>query len=376
MQIGSRKVTDDTTFQKRIRVRDMKDGEQLVVRIVNGPSHRWFHMWPTLEEDPVAKTLKNSWRSVYVRKDDTTNIEKLATADKLIKTAKIKAAGGDEKTARSLLSKQNRYDYAVIRRGAPVGQPIIIEVAEANWRVYSSICTLFSEKDPRNPNMLLKGLPYMSDICITKGTDQKTHRPSYAVSVIGCQVEGKIELKYLDEVACPYPSQEQFFTSVELEAIKNSPWDLDTIDVPKTPEEVSAMIGQFPIDFGRREKNDQSKFYLFSTTEELKILTTVADSANVMYYLPSQEDLSAPAIAAPAQTAVTQPVQIQSIVVTQPVQQAPPVQPIVQTVVQPMVAEKVAPVLPSQPSSQNTGQPMGPAMPPNGATAERKRPKW
>jgi hypothetical protein len=226
--------------------------------------------------------------------------------------------------------------------------------------------------------MLLRGLPFMSDICITKGTDQKTRRPSYAVSVIGCQVEGKIELKYLDEVACPYPNQEQFFTAVELEAIKTCPWDLDTIAVPKTPEEVSAMIGQFPIDFGRREKNDQSKFYLWSTTEDLKLLTKVADSESVMYYLPNQEDL-APAIAAPAQPP---PVQIQSTVVTQPVQQAPPVQtmqtvqPVVQTVVQPMVAEKVAPVLPSQPSSQNTGQPMGPAMPPNGSTAERKRPKW
>jgi hypothetical protein len=90
-------------------------------------------MWPTLEEDPVAKTLKNTWRSVYVRKDDTTNIEKLATADKLIKAAKIKAAGGDEKQARSLLNKQNRYDYAIIHKGGPLGQPVVIEIMEANW---------------------------------------------------------------------------------------------------------------------------------------------------------------------------------------------------------------------------------------------------
>jgi len=373
MQIGSRKVLDDTTFQKRIRVRDMKEGEQLVVRIVNGPAHRWFHMWPTLEEDPVAKTVKNTWRSVYVKKDDTTNIEKLSAVDVLMKKAKIKAAGGDEKQARSLLSKQNRYDYAVIRRGVQQGQPVIVEIMEANWRVYSSICALFSTKDPRNPNMLLNGLPYMSDILITKSSDPKTHRPAYAVSVLGCKVDGKIELKYLDEVACPYPSQEQFFDTVELEAIKTSPWDLDTIDIPKTPEEVSAMISQFPIDFARREKNDQSKFYLWSTTEELQMLTKIAESEGVQYYLPSKEDLGAPAISAPP----SQPVQ-QITSVVQPVAQPVAVQPVVQPVVtQPIVAEKVSPVMPVQPSSPNTGQPSMPAYPPNGSgTAERKRPKW
>lgn len=367
MQIGSRRVTDDTTFQKRIRVREMKDGEQLVVRIVNGPMHRWFHMWPTLEEDFVAKTLKNTWRSVYVKKDDTTNIEKLAAVDVLMKKAKIKAAGGDEKQARSLLSKQNRYDYAVIHKGAPTGQALMVEIMEANWKVYSNIGALFSMKDPRNPAMLLNGLPYMSDIVITKGTDPKTRRPSYAVSVLGCKVDGKIEMKYLDEVACPYPNQEQFFTTEELEAIKVCPWDLDTVDQPKTPEEVSAMISQFPIDFARREKNDQSKFYLFSSKEELDMLVKIAENEGVQYYFPSKEDV-APALAAPAnlpqQPAPTPP---QTLVQPAPV----PPQPA------PMVAEKVPPVLPQQPSSQNTGQPAyPPSAPPTPTSVGRKRPSW
>jgi hypothetical protein len=238
-------------------------------------------------------------------------------------------------------------------------------------------------KDPRNPAMLLNGLPYMSDIVITKGTDPKTFRPSYSVSVLGCKVDGKIELKHLDEVACPYPNQEQFFTAEELAAIKNCPWDLDTVDQPKTPEEVSAMISQFPIDFARREKNDQSKFYLFSSKEELDMLVKVAENEGVQYYFPSKEDVAPALTAPPAQPPVPAPAPVPPPV--QPTMQPPaqpqvqpPIQPPVQPPVQPMVAEKVPPVLPSQPSSQNTGQPAyPPSAPPSAPTSVgRKRPTW
>jgi len=282
MEIGQSKI-EVSNFRKRTRVKQIPDKGQMVVRIVTGPIQRHFHMWPTQAMDTTTGMTMPTWRSVYVNFKDKTPLDQLAALDKHMKANMLKAQGGDEKEARSVLAKQNRFDYVVIERVQ--GEEPQLSILEANWTVYQGINKLATLPHPTNAGMLHHGLQYMYDIVITKGTNPKTHRPEYTVAALNCATEGKISMDYLDSTNFPMDNPGQYFGAGDLQLIENAEWSLETEDAVVEPKKFGDVLKEFPLDLGRTDKNNKTSYLFFSNQTEYQALETQAKSVGV-YYLP------------------------------------------------------------------------------------------
>ena len=292
MKIGSNHVPDTGKFQKRKRVKDLNIGERWTFRIVNGPMHRFFHMWPTMASDAVTGVIKPTWRGVTVDENESNVLDKLAEIDRQLKGRHLKATGGDEKQARSMLKKSDRFDYACIFRTP--GKAPEVEVMEANWQVHDKINQLKNMKDPVKPDYLMYGLPFMYDIVLEKRDDPKTHRPNYIVQVhpASLKTSGLVHTGFLDQVKNPFPNPEQFFSAEDLATIQACNFELEDLDKPISADKVLEFIRANPIDLGRREKQNPGIFMFFNNMNDLQAIQDYAKNAGVNCAMPNQQDLS------------------------------------------------------------------------------------
>jgi len=292
MRISSPNVTDGGKFQTRRRMKDLPVGSSWSGRIVAGPIHRHFHMWPTRASDPTTNVIKNTWRSVMVNPSETNMLDKLASIDKALKQKALVASGGDPKKARSVLEKGDRFDYAVIFRNT--GKPPVVEIMEANWTVFDAINQLKNKKDPQKPEYLLYGLPFMYDIIIEKRLKPTTGQPDYAVSIYPptLRTGGLVHSGYLDQDKNPFPNPEQFFSADDLALIQACPFELEDIDKPVPPEKVMDIVREFPIDLNHRLKDNASVFTFFNRIEDLLAIQEYAKTSGTHFYVPNQQDLA------------------------------------------------------------------------------------
>jgi len=325
MKVGQQRITDEKRFQKRIRARELASGTQFPFRIVSGPAHRFFHMWPTTAEDEETKVMKNTWRSAHVKGDERSLLDQLANLDKALKQKHISSRGGDDSKAMSILRKQDRYDYAIIPRIQEPGKQPEICILEANWSVYNDIRNKSTEKHPTKPGMLLYGLQYMYDLVLTKGKNTQTGRPAYKVDVLGCTTEGTIPIDHLDAERFPIDNPMRFFPSEDLALIEATAWELDEQDLPIDNEKLAEYLKEFPIDLGRAEKNNASSFLFFNSPDDLGALQNYAFTQALPVHIPKQAELAAMpqgAIASPAPATNTVVVTESQVITEAPVQQA------------------------------------------------------
>lgn len=293
MKIGSRQIINES--KGRLRMKDMQLGEKWVIHVVNGPIARVSQLWPTVEEDSQTHVLKPTWRSAYVKKDEPNLLDKLAALDVQLKRKHaMKTRGLDEKTAakehrKSALSKNERFDYAVIRHNT--GEPLKVEIMETLWTVHSAIQTIKNAQHPTNPTVLHHGLPYMYLLVLEKTLNQKTKQNAYNVSIMNCVTEGKIPIQYLDETKNPFPQPEQFFTPEELAAIEACTWDLENVDLPISAEEVATKLAEWPIDLSRNEYKKDDTFMFFSSKEDLVAIMSFSQANQIHVTRPSDQDL-------------------------------------------------------------------------------------
>jgi len=293
MKIGSNQVVDAGKFQKRRRMKDLNMNDTWQFRIVNGPMHRHFHMWPTTEMDATTGVMKATWRGVTVERDQANALDKLAEIDKMLKAKHLERVGADPKTARSMLRKSDRFDYACIFRTQ--GQAPTVEVMEANWSVHDAINQIKMTKDPTKPDYLMYGLPFMYDCTLLKRHNPKTNRPDYILNVHPATLKtaGLVHVGYLDQAKNPFPNAEQFFSAEDLEVINACPFELEDLDKPISSEKVLEFLQAHPIDLGRREKNNPGIFMFFNRMEDLMALQDFARNSGVNCALPNQQDLAA-----------------------------------------------------------------------------------
>jgi len=374
MQVGQKRVTDERRFQKRYRVRELSPGDQFSFRIVTGPIHRFFHMWPTMVEDDETKVQQATWRSAHVQGDVRTVLDQLANVDKVLKQKHISSRGGDPTEAMSVLRKQDRYDYAIIPRIQ--GEDPEVSVLEANWTVYNDIRNLSTQKHPTKQGMLMYGLHYMYDLVLTKGRNVKTKRPSYKVDVLSCQTEGRIPMDHLDDKKFPIENPSQFFSGEDLAMIEAATWEIEEIDKPIENEKLIEYLKDFPIDLGRQDKKNASVFLFFNNQEDLLAIQNYAVSSALPISVPNPATMSnvstapgnpagAPAALPPgkAVTPPKQPVETESQVVDDG-------KPPFDTGGAP-VAEEVAVTRPNQPQAATAQAPVqtpptpGPSQPAN-----------
>lgn len=297
MQIGQRNVPDERRWQKRVRPKEFPIGKPHVLRIVNGPVHRWLHLWPTQSEDQATNVMKNTWRSAYVQHDVTTVLDELAKVDIALKQKHLKARGADTKDASSMLEKMDRYDYAVIPR-VP-GEPPSLQVFEANWTIYSQIKDKAKKADAVDPRMLMYGLCYMYDIVVTKVINERSGQNNYTVEVApNCPTAGKIPIQHLDTEKYPIENMAQYFSAQDLELINGADWDLDALDQPVSEEELIKILVEYPIDLGRRDKINPSTFIFFNAREDFQALQSFSTTAGLPILIPTANDL----VALPSQT--------------------------------------------------------------------------
>ena len=348
MQVGQNKVTDERRFQKRIRAREMNIGDQLPFRIVTGPIHRFLHMWPTQVEDEDTQVVKPTWRSSHVKGDERTVLDQLANLDKALKQKHIAARGGDTAEARSVLAKQDRYDYAIIPRIQ--GEIQEVTILEANWTVYNDIRNISTLKHPTVQGMLMYGLHYMYDLVLTKGRNPKTGRPSYKVDVLDCHYQGKISINHLDDEKYPIDNPAQFFSAEDLSLIEMATWELEEQDKPIENDKLIEYLKEFPIDLGRQDKTNPSVFLFFNNHEDLAAIQAYSNKENLPVNGPTPTKLGTTPDAAPETPVINAPVNTATLPVT------PVIQPVVnQPVVnQPVdveseVIQETAPVTPISP---------------------------
>lgn len=393
MKIGQNKVNDN--YQKRTRVTDMKDGEQFAFRIINGPFTRNFHLYPSIYEDSTTKELKPGWTTIYVKggKDVEENLlDKFAKLDLLLKQNRLKATNAKEddiKKAKSMVRKNNRFDYAIIKR--VMGEQPTISILEAPWGVFNQIKNLINTKSTKDQSKLAYGLQYMFDFILKRTKNTKTGYPEYTVSVdiTSCsKCAEKIDAYYLDTEKNPYPNNEQFFTPEEMDAINSCKFEMEEIDTPKTNEEVAEILKKNPLDIGRRDKNSQA-FYFFNTAMELQALVNTATNIGLNYYVPNSPDIMGlpnPTPNAPALPEATNSVQADYSVVDDVVQPVPENQTVPSATVPadlPLGA-KVPPTFPNQQMQQPTPAPVlntaapvqQPVQQPVQTGVKKERPKW
>ena len=298
MDINQQKTNnnaDSVSVKSRDRtsVTSLSKGQSVTGRIINGFEVRHIHWWPTFAEDRESGIMKPTWRTSYVDGNIRSPLDVLADVDKALQAMYMKMAGGNPKDANSLLTKKPVYEFAWISRDPKKEGKV--EILEANWSVASAIDTLRTKTHPSQDKLkkLFYGLPYMYDICITKGQNAKTGRPEYTVVPVQCTMEGKIDIKYIDENKYPFPNKEQFFSPEDLNAIQSCQWELNEQDKPISITELIERLKTFPIDLSRRVKNDPGRFIFFRTKEELLALQAVMESEGVQYMVPHPNDLVA-----------------------------------------------------------------------------------
>ena len=274
MKIGSQPTPELRSFQRHLRLKDLTD--RWVIRIVNGPFRRLFHMWPTYDEDKQTGVQKSTWKSVMVDDKTSNLLVKMAEVDKTLKQKWAVLNKQDPKTVRSNLRKSDRFDYAIIRRNT--GKPPAVEIFEANWTVHQAIMAIKEKKDPTSAGQefLMYGLPYMYDLVIERKVNAKTNRADYEVDVVisSLTTSGKIHMKHLDELHSPYPDKAAFFSAEDLEVINSCAWELEDQDPPVSPEEVAKVLMQYPIDLGARSHDNPNVFMFFNGAEDLKACKT------------------------------------------------------------------------------------------------------
>ena len=361
MKIGTKTIKE--TGMQRLRVKDLNFGETAVIRVINGPMKRISQMWPCFAEDKTTATLKATWRSVFVDKDESNALTAFAGVDINLKKKHAVSMNKDPKEIKkSALSKSDRFDYAVIHKKP--GEAMVSKILETNWTVHNAIQTLKTAKYPLDPtNLLHYGLPYMYDLAIVKERDVKTKQPKYTVNTMNVHTEGKIKVDYLDEDKFPYPNPEQFFTAEEIEVINATTWDLETIDMPISAADVLAKLREFPIDLGRKDSKNPSVFMFFNSKDDLNALLTATHAQNIPVAIPNEHELltlnvgsgqeqvnSQPALT--NQTALPQSGAVEATYEEVPHQEAV-VTPVAQPTAQPvaaepakMMAEAVSPVRP------------------------------
>lgn len=363
MKIGSKKVAD-SNFNKRFRVTKMDFNQKVVLRIVNGPEHRYFHMWPTIEEDQATMAIKATWRGVTVEKDQKNVLDTLAEVDASIKKEIARAAGDEKKAERSTLRKSDRFDYAVIIRNVSefAGK---VSIMETNWTVHNAIQQTKNKKSVTDDKKLFHGLPYMYDIVIEKIRNPKTRQPDYTIEVMENPYRGQVPIEYLDEEKYPMQNREAFFTAEDLALINETQWELEDQDKPVGPDKVLEMLRTFPIALGQRNK-ENNKFLFFQTLADLKALQNFAVSNTIPIYLPRMEELT-PYLTAPEASAHTPATNMT---------QAPALPPAgavnAEFKVEPPAAP--SPVIPPQMGSG--GMPMAEKVPPTRPEAPSAAPPW